>query len=1327
MRKFFLLLLILGMSLAMMAGDKLTAPTKAFLAGQVRGIQDDNAAFAKPRAINGVQCVDCFIFLKGTSIAELEKAGVTVTGKYDTFVTAQVPIDKIEEVARLGSVTQVAIARTARHFTDEACGVVNADKVWDGMSNGLPENLTGKDVVLGIIDEGIEFNHRAFLDDDGNSRVVAVYKPNETSAGTGGAKYSVDGVELPGYAYTTPEAIAAQTTDNTSADHGTHTTGCAGASRVGVYSGMAPECDLVLCGLGNNLTDAAILNAANFIGDYARSMGKPCVISISLGSDIGAHDGTTGICLGFDDVVEKYGAVMLLAAGNEADATGYATKTLESDDDAMAVVHTPVSGTSLYGSCDIWNNTSDELKVEIVVLNSSGGVKYHSIPMTNGTINASALGLEGTSITVSGGVDSNNNRYNLYIYSKVYTVPTSGTGNCRVAYVITGKGGDVINVYTDNYGTQLATTGNSITGVPISFGSADGSFSDDATASKVISVGAMASRSASNGSYSQGDIAYFSSYGTDFNGIDHPFITAPGHYVIAPINRYYKQSGVYSVTYNGKTDYWDQKSGTSMATPITAGVVALLLQADPTLTVEEVKDALKNTATAYVNPQSPPKQRGNGIINALDAAQYVVINSEKPKMFVTPGSLDFETWAGDTCTSVINVKGKNLLGDITITSSDSNFFVTPSTITAAQAEEGVDVIVSYVPATAGSHQATITVATDSVESKIVEVSGVAKEKVPVLNIVPEKLNFSTSLTASCTKVIEVSGMFVDEDVTITLTDENGVFAVSPSVIPAGSITVDEPVMVEVTFTPNGEGNFKGSVTLDCPGNESKLVMLNASASDYATASSAFLDIAKYVTIDEAGWNTDDIANLYQYKEYPEEECGWLTVSNYGVIIADDPQNWFTNSIIKTYETTWGSNDVFLGNGAYFGDATSYAANFNGNYQRFYVTNCSQVKQYGYHRNVSNYPLKMNIYECTVGDDGSITAATTALETQKSTLNGLQVVASSELDASKVYKVEIYNNFSYIYEIAFKTPLQGLDVPVATDATDVTASSFIANWEPCYGATSYTLRVTPKPEPEVILTESFAKFTTEGNSNLGSYLDNYMDNLGWTGNIVYTYKGGILMATTSANGYITSPELDLSNSFGKMTVKFTAKTYNNASANAGLLISCGNASQALTIPGTTEDEYVVVLDCDEAANQKVTIETTAKKRVVITHLDIYSGEYTATEARAYPGEFVVTGITGNHYNVTGLTPAATYRYDVAAVYGDSQSIWSNQILVTTLEGAVQVMGDVNCDGSVTTADVTAIYNYLLSGDETFIATSDVDGDGFITTTDITVIYNILLGN
>ena len=79
----------------------------------------------------------------------------------------------------------------------------------------------------------------------------------------------------------------------------------------------------------------------------------------------------------------------------------------------------------------------------------------------------------------------------------------------------------------------------------------------------------------------------------------------------------------------------------------------------------------------------------------------------------------------------------------------------------------------------------------------------------------------------------------------------------------------------------------------------------------------------------------------------------------------------------------------------------------------------------------------------------------------------------------------------------------------------------------------------------------------------------------------------------------------------------------------------------------------------------------------------------------------------------------------AVFGTKQSNWSNKIIVTTLGGGIY--GEVNGDGEVTTVDITCLYNYLLNGDETYLATSDVDGDGEVTTVDITCIYNILLSN
>lgn len=69
-----------------------------------------------------------------------------------------------------------------------------------------------------------------------------------------------------------------------------------------------------------------------------------------------------------------------------------------------------------------------------------------------------------------------------------------------------------------------------------------------------------------------------------------------------------------------------------------------------------------------------------------------------------------------------------------------------------------------------------------------------------------------------------------------------------------------------------------------------------------------------------------------------------------------------------------------------------------------------------------------------------------------------------------------------------------------------------------------------------------------------------------------------------------------------------------------------------------------------------------------------------------------------------------------------SQWQNFML-----GNPSITGDVNQDGSVTAADVTAIYDILLGLSYQFEATADVNGDGSITAADITMVYNIILGS
>ena len=62
-----------------------------------------------------------------------------------------------------------------------------------------------------------------------------------------------------------------------------------------------------------------------------------------------------------------------------------------------------------------------------------------------------------------------------------------------------------------------------------------------------------------------------------------------------------------------------------------------------------------------------------------------------------------------------------------------------------------------------------------------------------------------------------------------------------------------------------------------------------------------------------------------------------------------------------------------------------------------------------------------------------------------------------------------------------------------------------------------------------------------------------------------------------------------------------------------------------------------------------------------------------------------------------------------------------------DGPLAVPGDVNGDGVVTAADVTALYDVLLNNDSTNVVNGDQTGDGIITAADITAVYSVLLGS
>ena len=226
---------------------------------------------------------------------------------------------------------------------------------------------------------------------------------------------------------------------------------------------------------------------------------------------------------------------------------------------------------------------------------------------------------------------------------------------------------------------RTSSTGSTIAGYSV--GSPAGSISDDACGENVVSVGAYVTRNAfgplsgKGGNYSYwngvqvGDIASFSSYGTNYQGDKLPIVAGPGWGIISSYSRYYINSGkakagdMSASAQNGNnTDYWGQMSGTSMSCPFTTGTVALWLQAEPTLTIDQIKDVLKNSST-YDALSMGTERWGYGQLDALKGTQYIL------QKYAANGAV----WEDDNQRLVVSFNGSGY--DVTM-AGEAQFTVT---------------------------------------------------------------------------------------------------------------------------------------------------------------------------------------------------------------------------------------------------------------------------------------------------------------------------------------------------------------------------------------------------------------------------------------------------------------------------------------------------------------------------------------------------------------------------------------------------------------------------------------------------------------------------
>lgn len=247
---------------------------------------------------------------------------------------------------------------------------------------------------------------------------------------------------------------------------------------------------------------------------------------------------------------------------------------------------------------------------------------------------------------------------------------------------------------------------------------------------------------------------------------------------------------------------------------------------------------------------------------------------------------------------------------------------------------------------------------------------------------------------------------------------------------------------------------------------------------------------------------------------------------------------------------------------------------------------------------------------------------------------------------------------------------GLAAPTATAATNVSTTGFTANWGAVSGADNYELTVS-KVEGNYIevFSENFDGFSrgTTGtgafSTDVSSSLNTYTQTPDWTGSKVYEAGGTVKMGTSSALGYLITPEIDLSGFSGNFTLSFKAMAWSGDATDLKIYLDdvLGETVNDLNNDDTyTLKAYNIPLTGGTASSKiKFEGKQASKGRFFLEDLVISQGTKTLTPIDDSPFTVASTSKV-----VSDLAAATTYAYTVKAKKDSYESASSDEIEVTT---------------------------------------------------------------
>lgn len=531
------------------------------------------------------------------SWTQLRSQGVLVGTVSGSIATAKIPLSQFAGIDLSQAFSYVELPAKAFQELFRAVPDTRADSVQHGWN--LPEAYTGEDVLIGVTDWGFDYTHPMFYDTLlQQTRVLAAwdqYKQiGDLPAGYG---YGVE--------YDNVSELLAAGTDTANIysynTHGTHVAGIAGGSGAGtIHRGFAFESQFLFATF---LIDAAsVIDAFHWMKAKADAEGKRLVVNMSWGLYyMGTLDGNSLLSQAIADLSDD-GVVFVASAGNNGNVNLHIKKVFVGDQFTSRInFYDYNANPNMWGqSITMWGEAGIPFTAGLEVYNSSG-VLVGATPLYSTTMNGYL-----DSILVNGSdtvffnlaaeqANPQNNRANMRLRVKcentsyrvvLRSAAASGTVHYwNVTELVTGVG---------NWGMPFTAFGSD----PLA-GDSQYSIGEPTCSPDVISVGAYSSGYLNGqGNPVGGTIAGFTSTGPLYTEVMKPDISAPGVNVASSISSFTDASytAVETVSFNG-TDYdFARFSGTSMASPCVAGIVALILDANENLSAAQVKNILKSTA-----------------------------------------------------------------------------------------------------------------------------------------------------------------------------------------------------------------------------------------------------------------------------------------------------------------------------------------------------------------------------------------------------------------------------------------------------------------------------------------------------------------------------------------------------------------------------------------------------------------------------------------------------------------------------------------------------------------------------------------------------------